>query len=189
MAREHSAYDIVHLVDALTNVFRISLSKGKDYITIEEEIRYISNYLYIQKIRYGPKVQYEIQVEEDCMNVILPKMILQPLVENSIYHGVKMKNGDGHLKVIGKAEGDWVSLEVWDDGKGMKDETVGELSRLLNEPGEAGRNRSFGLFYIKERLRIRYGEQFQVLVESKEGQGTRIVVRIPKEVPSELEKG
>jgi two-component system sensor histidine kinase YesM len=189
MAREHSAYDIVHLVDALTNVFRISLSKGKDYITIEEEIRYISNYLYIQKIRYGPKVQYEIQAEEDCMNVILPKMILQPLVENSIYHGVKMKNGDGHLKVTGRVEDDWVSLEVWDDGKGMEEEKVWELTRLLNEPGEAGKNRSFGLFYIKERLRIRYGEQFKVLVESKEGQGTRIVIRIPKEIQCDLEKG
>ena len=71
----------------------------------------------------------------------------------------------------------------------MEEEKVWELSRLLNEPGEAGRNRSFGLFYIKERLRIRYGEQFQVLVESKEGQGTRIVIRIPKEVQNDLEKG
>ncbi len=91
--QEHSADDIVHLVDALTNVFRISLSKGKDYITLEEEIRYISNYLYIQKIRYGPKVMYEVTLDPECEKVLVPKLILQPLVENAIYHGVKMKRG------------------------------------------------------------------------------------------------
>lgn len=187
MAREHSAMDIVHLVDALTNVFRISLSRGKDYITVEKEILYISNYLYIQKIRYGPKVQYDIQVEEACKQVVLPKMILQPLVENSIYHGVKMKSGEGHLRVVGKIEGDWVSLEVWDDGRGMDQEKVVELSQLLNQPGEVDSNRSFGLFYIRERLRIRYGEQFQVLVNSKEGQGTSVIIRIPKEVQGDRE--
>lgn len=187
MAREHSAYDIVHLVDALTNVFRISLSKGKDYITIDEEMKYISNYLYIQKIRYGPKVQYEISVEEECRTVMLPKLILQPLVENSIYHGVKMKSGDGHLKISASLADGWVNLEVWDDGKGMEVEQAKELSRLLNEPDAAGKNRSFGLFYIKERLRIRYGEQFQVLVESKEGLGTRIMIRIPEEYQGEHE--
>lgn len=187
MAREHSAFDIVHLVDALTNVFRISLSKGKDYITIEEEIRYISNYLYIQKIRYGPKVQYEIQVEEACLKVVLPKLILQPLVENAIYHGVKMKSGDGHLKILGTLADGLVSLEVRDDGKGMGAEKAEELSRLLNDPEMPGESRSFGLFYIKERLRLRYGEQFHVLVESREGQGTRIVIQIPEEYQGDHE--
>ncbi len=185
MAREHSAFDIVHIVDALTNVFRISLSRGKDYITIKEEILYISNYLYIQKIRYGPKVQYEIQVDDKCMNVVLPKLILQPLVENAIYHGVKMKSGDGHLKITGGLLDGWVTLEVQDDGKGMEKEQAESLSRLLNEPELVSESQSFGLFYIKERLRLRYGEQFHVLVESEEGQGTRIVIRIPEEYQGE----
>lgn len=187
MAREHSAYDVVHLVDALTNVFRISLSKGKDYITLKEEIHSISNYLYIQKIRYGPKVHYEIEVEDVCMSVMIPKLILQPLVENAIYHGVKMKSGDGHIKIAGTLEEGWISLMVQDDGRGMEEAKVEELYRLMNDSdsGNPGQNRSFGLFYIKERLRIRYGDDFQVLVESRKDEGTRITIRIPKEYQGE----
>ena len=179
MAREHSAEDIVKLVDALTNVFRISLSKGKDYITIEEEMKYISNYLYIQKIRYGPKVMYEMETEESIKMVRIPKLILQPLVENAIYHGVKLKRGEGHLKVSIWEEEETIFLEVQDDGKGMPEEKVAELSRLLNEPSSPNENQSFGLFYVKERLRIRYGDQFRVLVEGQEGQGTNITILIP----------
>lgn len=180
MAREHSADDIVHLVDALTNVFRISLSKGKDYITLEEEIRYISNYLYIQKIRYGSKVLYEVFMDPACEKEEIPKLILQPLVENAIYHGVKMKRGDGHLNVrVEMAGEEQIMLEVRDDGKGMPVEKAKELEILLNEPGRPKENQSFGLFYVKERLRIRYGDRFSVKVESREDQGTRIAIFIP----------
>ena len=98
-----------------------------------------------------------------------------------------MKSGDGHLKITGKLADGWVSLEVWDDGKGMETEKAEELSRLLNEPEKAGESRSFGLFYIKERLRLRYGEQFHALVESQEGQGTRIVIQIPEEYQGDHE--
>lgn len=181
MAREHSADDIVHLVDALTNVFRISLSKGKDYITLQEEIRYISNYLYIQKIRYGSKVLYEISMDSACEKEEIPKLILQPLVENAIYHGVKMKRGDGHLSVrVAKAEDGKIMLEVQDDGKGMSMEKAKELEILLNEPSRSEENQSFGLFYVKERLRIRYGDNFYVRVQSEENQGTRVAIFIPE---------
>lgn len=180
MAREHSADNIVQLVDALTNVFRISLSKGKDYITLQEEIRYISNYLYIQKIRYGPKVIYEISIEPECEGEEVPKLILQPLVENAIYHGVKMKRGDGHLGVKVAREGEErIVLEVEDDGKGMNHEKAEELEKLLNEPSRPEQNQSFGLFYVKERLRIRYGDNFRVKIVSEENRGTKIAIYIP----------
>ncbi|MEY8516625.1 sensor histidine kinase [Lachnospiraceae bacterium 29-84] len=184
MAREHSANNIVHLVDALTNVFRISLSKGRDYITLQEEVCYISNYLYIQKIRYGPKVIYEVSFDSDCENEEVPKLILQPLVENAIYHGVKMKRGDGHLKVrVEKSGPAQIVLEVQDDGKGMDQGKAEELEKLLNEPSRPEQNKSFGLFYVKERLRIRYGGNFYVKVYSKEDEGTTIAIFIPAAYP------
>lgn len=180
MAREHSADDIVHLVDALTNVFRVSLSKGKDYITLQEEILYISNYLYIQKIRYGSKVLYEVFLDPACEKEEIPKLILQPLVENAIYHGVKQKRGDGHLSVrVAMAGEDQILLEVKDDGRGMSPEKAQELEILLNEPSRPEQNQSFGVFYVKERLRIRYGDQFYVKVRSTENQGTAISIVIP----------
>lgn len=189
MAREHSADDIVHLVDALTNVFRISLSRGKDYITLQEEIRYISNYLYIQKIRYGTKVQYQVSLEDGCEKEEIPKLILQPLVENAIYHGVKMKRGDGHLSVrAAKADGGRILLEVRDDGRGMSREQAKELEVLLNEPGRTERNQSFGLFYVKERLRLRYGDDFCVRVHSGENQGTEITILIPAALSGERDE-
>ncbi len=178
MAREYSAENIVKLVDALTNVFRISLSKGKDYISVEEEMKYISNYLYIQKIRYGPKVLYQMEMDEELREVQIPKLILQPLVENAIYHGVKLKRGEGHLSVSVKREEDHISMAVQDDGKGMAREQVERLTKLLNEPTRPEENQSFGLFYVKERLRMRYGERFRVLVESEEGAGTKVTILI-----------
>lgn len=189
MAREHQAYDIVHMLDALTNVFRIGLSKGKDYVSLEEEVKYVTNYLYIQKVRYGSKVEYEINFDESCGQVCVPKLILQPLVENAIYHGLKMKRGVGHLKVNVKAvPGQKVLLQVSDDGRGMTQERVEELTRILNRPGRGEENQSFGLFYIKERLRIRYGDAFSVQVESREGEGTSVFILIPEKVEGHYEK-
>lgn len=188
MAREHKAYDVVHMLDALTTVFRIGLSKGRDYVSLEDEVKYVTNYLYIQKMRYGEKVQYEIDFDETCKEVYVPKLILQPLVENAIYHGLKMKRGVGHLKVKAVSAPDQkVLLEVEDDGQGMSRNKVEELTRVLNQPGNE-ENQSFGLFYIKERLRIRYGEAFSVNIESREGEGTRVIILIPGKVDGHYEE-
>jgi two-component system, sensor histidine kinase YesM len=182
MAREYEANDIVKLVDALTSMYRIGLSGGKDYITLAEEIKYVSNYLYIQKIRYGPKINYEINEDKNLEKYEIPKLILQPLVENAIYHGIKTKRGEGHLTVTTKdAEGKFMELSVEDDGSGMTQNKVEELNRMMNEPFHLDEShQSFGIFYIKERLRIRYGDLFDVKVESTKEVGTKITIRLPK---------
>ncbi len=181
MAREYEASDIVKIVDALTSMYRIGLSGGKDYITLAEEITYVSNYLYIQKIRYGPKVNYEIIEDKNLQKYEIPKLILQPLVENAIYHGIKTKRGEGHLTIMTKAANqDCMELSVEDDGSGMTQEKVDELNRMLNEPLSIGvSHQSFGIFYIKERLRIRYGNHFQVRVESTKDTSTKVTIIIP----------
>jgi two-component system sensor histidine kinase YesM len=182
MARAHSASDIVKLVDALTNVFRISLSKGKDYITMEEEMKYISNYLYIQQIRYGSKVYYSIDMDETLHKMVVPKLILQPLVENAIYHGVKMKRGSGHLEVsIKRSDRNTVLLSVKDDGQGMNEEAAGRLRSLLNGTAAPEEDYGFGLYYIKERLRLRYRSSYAIYIESVEQEGTTITIEIPEE--------
>ncbi|ROR27513.1 two-component system sensor histidine kinase YesM [Mobilisporobacter senegalensis] len=179
MAREYEADDIVKLVDALTNMFRIGLSHGNDYIKIAEEIKYVSNYLYIQKIRYRSKLNYQIEVDESIENFEVPKLILQPLVENAIYHGIKTKRGEGNLLITAlRLDRDSVRFCVEDDGSGMEEKTVEELNRLLNQPTKLDDNQSFGLFYIKERLRIRYGDYFSVKVESRINEGTKIIITI-----------
>jgi two-component system sensor histidine kinase YesM len=181
MAREYEADDIVKVVDALTSMYRIGLSHGKDYITLEDEIKYVSNYLYIQKIRYQSKLNYEVSEDPGLLKNEVPKLILQPLIENAIYHGIKTKRGEGHLFIrTTELEGNFMELSVEDDGSGIAAEKVEELNRMLNEPFKAEENQSFGLFYIKERLRIRYGSRFLVQVESSKDVGTKVTIRLPK---------
>lgn len=180
MARAHGAMDVVKMLDALTNIFRIGLSKGKDYISLKEEIKYISNYLYIQNVRYGKKVSYEIEMDESCSQIAVPKMLLQPLVENAIYHGLKLKRCDGHLWVIIKKEADGVSLCVRDDGKGMDFDTSQRIRRVLDGTAESEEKGSFGLYYIRERLELKYGNEYRVYLESQEDVGTEIIIHIPE---------
>lgn len=181
MAREYEAEDIVRVVDALTSMYRIGLSHGKDYITLEDEIKYVSNYLYIQKIRYGNKLDYEVIEEESLKECEVPKLILQPLIENAIYHGIKTKRGGGRLVICTRElEGNFMELSVEDDGSGMTPEKVEGLNQMLNEAATIEENKSFGLFYIKERLRIRYGNRFSVQVTSRKDLGTKVTIRIPQ---------
>lgn len=179
MARDYDAEDIVRLVDALTNMFRIGLSHGKDIITVKEEITHVSNYLYIQKIRYKDKLNYVIHVDESLYAVEVPKLILQPLVENAIYHGVKAKRGGGTITITGVPEGENLVFTVQDDGAGMLQEKVEELNRRMSERSVLDEKKSFGLFYIRERIQLCYGKGYGVHVESALGEGTRVTITLP----------
>lgn len=179
MARDYDAEDIVRLVDALTNMFRIGLSHGKDIITVKEEITHVSNYLYIQKIRYKDKLNYVIHVDESLYAVEVPKLILQPLVENAIYHGVKAKRGGGTITITGVPEGENLVFTVQDNGAGMPQEKVEELNRRMSERSVLDEQKSFGLFYIRERIQLCYGTGYGVHVESALGEGTRVTITLP----------
>ena len=179
MARDYDAEDIVRLVDALTNMFRIGLSHGKDIITVKEEITHVSNYLYIQKIRNKDKLNYVIHVDESLYAVEVPKLILQPLVENAIYHGVKAKRGGGTITITGVPEGENLVFTVQDDGAGMLQEKVEELNRRMSERSVLDEKKSFGLFYIRERIQLCYGKGYGVHVESTLGEGTRVTITLP----------
>ena len=178
MARDYDAEDIVRLVDALTNMFRIGLSHGKDIITVKEEITHVSNYLYIQKIRYKDKLNYVIHVDESLYAIEVPKLILQPLVENAIYHGVKAKRG-GTITITGVPEGENLVFTVQDNGAGMPQEKVEELNRRMSERSVLDEQKSFGLFYIRERIQLCYGTGYGVHVESALGEGTRVTITLP----------
>lgn len=182
MAREYNADDIVQLVGALTSMYRIGLSKGRDYISVEQEMVYVTSYLYIQKIRYGTKLNYRIEKDKALDHCQVPKLMLQPLVENAIYHGIKTKHGKGHMAIRSQAVDDkYMEFTVEDDGAGMTREKVEEITRLLNEPNDLEEKKSFGLFYVEERMRIRYGDDFHIRVESQLDEGTRVTIRVPRD--------
>lgn len=179
MARDYDAEDIVRLVDALTNMFRVGLSKGNEIITVASEMQHVSNYLYIQKIRYQDKLNYHIDAPDDIKDYMVPKLILQPLVENAIYHGIKRKRGGGTIEVKGRIEQGKLRFIVQDDGAGISQEQLVQLKQRLEESQEYGSQKSFGLPYIVQRLRLHYGSEGQLLVEGWPDQGMRITVILP----------
>lgn len=179
MARSHDANDVVQLVDALTNMFRVGLSSGRDYIALREEKKHVINYLYIQKVRYGERLQYDIDIPEEYDPVIVPKLILQPLVENAIYHGVKMKRVKGSIVIRAEAKEDKLYLHVKDDGAGMSPERLEEIRGWLENPQSRNENIGFGLSYIEERIVLTYGLDYGISVESQEGEFTEVTICLP----------
>ena len=177
MAREHGADDVVKMVEALTNMFRLGLSQGKDYITVREELEHVRNYLYIQSVRYEDKLSYEIDADEDCMEIVIPKLILQPLVENSIYHGIKLKKAGGFIRVSTKKNGSTLYLTVYDTGQGMSEEELANLKEIIDAIKQ-GEQRSFGMTYVIERLKLYANEGFDMDVDSVQGEYTCVSISL-----------
>ena len=190
LARKYKAQEVVDIIDALTTMFRVGLSNGRDYITLREERTHVANYLYIQKWRYSDQMNYEIDIPEKYDDLMVPKLILQPLVENAIYHGIKNKRGGGTIRIFTTEENGILLLSVEDDGAGMEEEKLLEIRQQLADP-ELDRSKiGFGLYYIAERIRLYFGEGSGVTIDSKVGEFTRITIVIPlKESEHEQDGG
>lgn len=173
--------EATQMVSDLSNFFRHSLSKGKDIITLAEEESHVRSYLQIQQARYADILRYTIDLPDKFGEVRIPKLTLQPLVENALYHGIKMKRGMGHIYILGKEEGDDLVLQVTDDGAGMSEERLQQLVRSM----ESGERVGFGLSTIHERLRLLFGAGYGLTIHSREGVGTTVFVRIPRHMQKE----
>ena len=177
MARDGDREGVIHLVTVLTRFFRISLSKGRDFISLRDELAHVSSYLAIQKIRYDSVLNYNVAVDEACMAVEVPKIILQPIVENAIYHGIKLKETGGDITVRGRMQGSDLLLEVEDTGIGMLPERLEEVRQSLDEG--AGDSDVYGLRNIHERLKISYGDAYGLNIDSEYLFGTTVTICIP----------
>ena len=159
---------------SLVEFYRDSLSGGDGIIKISEELRLIENYLNIQSLRYMDYLDYSIQVDDDIYDFEIPKLTLQPLVENAIYHGLKAKGEKGNLLVSGSRRNDIIFITVQDDGIGMTEE---QMDNVLC--GEQSESMSFGVKSIELRLQLLYGEKAGVTLESEPGTFTRATVFFP----------
>lgn len=170
---------VVDMVTSLSEFFRTTLSGGKDFITMKEEMTHIESYLQIQRIRYQDILDYKVSLDPLLENDPILKLTLQPLVENALYHGIKNKRGRGHIWVRGYEDKDMAVLEVEDDGAGMTEQEM-DLVRKKIKGGERTESKGgFGLFNVAERLRLNYGSGCGLDFESSPGKGTRAVVSIP----------
>ena len=181
LAEQGNSEQVKTMTYALSDFLRISLSKGQDWITIEKEIRHIEDYLTILQIRYGAMLTFAIDIPEEILQTEVLKMILQPLVENAVYHGTKHVRRAGKVSVAATVAEDTIRFLITDNGIGMEDERLLEIQARLaqatvDDSGEGG----YGLYNVRKRLLLYYGNAASLQIDSTYRNGTTVTVTVPK---------
>lgn len=190
MAETQQTDQVVQLVSALSSFFRISLSKGQDWITIGEEVERTHSYLTIQKMRYRDILDFHIEVDAAVANNTILKLILQPLVENALYHGIKNKRSGGMISVRASQNGDGeIVLEVEDNGVGMTQDKLERVRAQISEDSEEIRlETGFGIDNVNKRIRLYYGRQYGLSIASEYQVGTCVTLVIPAKSEPAIQK-
>ncbi|GLC81092.1 sensor histidine kinase [Lacrimispora brassicae] len=189
MIENEQKAEAVKAVTALARFFRISLSKGKSIITVRDELEHVRNYLMIQQMRFKNKFTYEIDASEECVELASLKLVLQPLVENAIYHGMEFMDGDGEIIVKVWKAGDDLYFMVKDNGLGMRpDQVAGLFSDQVQVTSKKGSG--IGVKNVNERIKLYFGEKYGLAIESEPDEGTVILIHLPAApYGSMIEKG
>ncbi|AYA98574.1 cache domain-containing sensor histidine kinase [Lachnoanaerobaculum umeaense] len=176
----------VSIVTALAKFFRISLSKGKNIITVKDEVEHVRNYLMIQNMRFKNRFEYSIDVEDDILSYSSLKLMLQPLVENAIYHGMEFMDGDGKIEVRVFKENDSLYFTISDNGLGMSEDVVATLLSKDIIPSKKGSG--IGVKNVNERIKLYFGNEYGLKVESEPDEGTKITIHLPAIVYGEKDE-
>lgn len=171
------AEEIGEMIYALAVLFRLTLNRGEDFISVENEKRLIEHYILLQKKRFNDKLAYEIDFEEKILNYMIPKLILQPFVENAVIHGAEKKEGKTLITVRGYYQAGRLCFVIADNGAGMAEEVLAWLQegRPCHKTGNGG----YAIHNVRERLELYYPDRYQLLIDSKEGAGTKVELMIP----------
>jgi two-component system sensor histidine kinase YesM len=199
MARKKGADDVAEVVQSLSRLFRIGLSKGNDIIPLTDEIEHIQSYLVIQKTRYQDKLNYTLDISPEVQHLYVLKLVLQPIVENAIYHGIKERRGPGHIVIGARMDNGSLVLRISDDGVGMSTEKLEQLRKLLEsavavpndteyghkEPKEIMNakdlrdQQGYGVLNVQARIQLTFGERYGMTIESEAGRGTTVTIIHP----------
>ncbi|CDB78167.1 MULTISPECIES: sensor histidine kinase [Blautia] len=170
--------DAVEMISSLSIFFRTSLSKGNDIIPLSEEERHTLSYLEIQQYRYRDILEFEINIPKELSGIPVPKLSIQPLAENALYHGIKNRRGKGKILIEGREEENALVLTVSDNGQGMTPERLHEVQEAIRIGERAG----FGLAAVAERIALYYGPGYGMKIFSEEGKGTTVEIRLGKNI-------
>jgi two-component system, sensor histidine kinase YesM len=186
MVRKQKANDIAEVVESLAKLFRIGLSKGRDIISLDEELDHIKSYLQIQKTRYRDKLNYQINAGESIAGLYVIKFILQPIIENAIYHGIKERRGPGHIRVTAQKKENKLSIIIEDDGAGMTELQLQEMRQALSEAiartenkGETRDKKGYGTLNVQARIQLAFGDGYGMHIHSEEKSGTTVEIILP----------
>lgn len=174
LAMKHRNYDVSEQIEALSEIFKHVLSKGQPIVTIGHELEFLENYMFIQQAKYGQRIKLRVEVDPELLAHQVPKLILQPLVENAILHGLEEKLEGGTIEVRIERAGGNIRLAVSDDGFGADQERI---ARMLSDEGE--RQDGFALRNIDERIKLQYGREFGLTFSSKINEGTVVELLVP----------
>lgn len=183
MIENENSDKAVNIVTALAKFFRISLSKGKNIITVKDEVEHVRNYLMIQNMRFKNRFEYSIDVDEKVLSYSSLKLMLQPLVENAIYHGMEFMDGDGEIDVKVFKEDNSLYFTITDNGLGMSEDMVETL--LSKDFVSSKKGSGIGVKNVNERIKLYFGSEYGLKVESEPDEGTKITIHLPAVVYGE----
>lgn len=183
LAEKNSMEEVIRVVEALTVYYRVTLSKGDEWISVNNEINHVESYLVIQHFRYGNILDYSIEVDDSIKKIKMLKLLLQPIVENAIYHGVKYLRSKGFISIKGYREEQHIYFTITDTGIGMDSDRLSQLQRhihsdLLDNQETDGGKFGFGLRNVYQRIRLYYGDGSSMEIKSEEGVGTTITIKL-----------
>ena len=185
LARKKGAVDVAEVVESLSRLFRIGLSKGNDIIPLKEEMEHINSYLKIQKARYQDKLNYTLNIASNVEKINVLKLVLQPIVENAIYHGIKERRGPGHIIVKAEEHERNIVFHVMDDGKGIPPEKLEALRSKLgtlfsqSQQYKGSENFGYGMLNVQARIKLTFGDAYGISIDSELGKGTTVKVVLP----------
>ena len=167
------------MVSLLARFFRVALSKGKDIIPLRQEVEHATSYLSIQNIRFQDKFDFELNIDESLMEYLCPKITIQPILENAIYHGVENMFGDGEIILSIQEHGEDICIEVSDNGEGMTEEQV---EKILHHDirKTSGKGSGVGVYNVDSRIKLLYGENYGISIQSEMDEGTTVKILLPK---------
>lgn len=180
MAQKSGQNDISEMVTALARFFRVGLSKGKEFIKIQDELQHAESYLIINKIRFKDWFEYKFSINREILQYKTIKLILQPIIENAIKHGMDKNKKNGLIEIKGSLEKDKVILTVSDNGKGIEENDLSTLQKLLESTSSVeDYGGGIGLINVNQRIKLNFGAEYGLTIDSRVGYGTTVSIRIP----------
>lgn len=188
LAENRNYDDITKIVSMLGRYYRLSLSRGMDIVKVRDELAHVENYLSIEQMRYGDKFTYRIEVDPELYEYPCLKLILQPIVENSVHHGILPMKEKGWIDIRGRISGDHISITVTDNGCGIPRERLQEINEYFRTGRSLELPNSYGIKNVNERIQLKYGPDYGLIYESEEGSGTKVEIVLPVSPGTDFKK-
>ena len=177
MVENERYQEAIVMVTSLAGFFRVGLSKGKNIITLKDELNHAGSYITIQHMRFRDKFTFHINVEEEILSMATIKLIVQPLLENAVYHGMEFMDGDGEIEVNAYAKENSLYIDVTDNGMGIPEEEIDGL--LKRDSKHRGKGSGIGLKNVHERIQLYFGENYGLTILSEADVGTTVRIHLP----------